>query len=333
MGQELPIGCRIAVIANDALGNYVVCTPLFQMLHAKHHPSALDFYTGRRTEELWKADPNISNGFAVIESSKHLGRQPQTAQYDFIINIESALWAKSLVPALSHSKTYVCGHSFVDDSFTDLPFPDDLRGDLAKDPVWISDELTTAYPFLDSPFIGEILCRLAYLEGPIPPYAVPISPPTGATPKVLIAVSASLPEKLWEPEKWFEVLSWLKNRGHSVGLIGAHPIEQQRYWIGNSTEDLIVKNQLAVDLRGKLSLPEVVGALKKAQLVFTIDNGIMHLAAAVDVPVVGLFREGYHRLWAPPATALHVIFPDPDQTVADIPISTVKQAIVSVLSP
>ena len=43
-----------------------------------------------------------------------------------------------------------------------------------------------------SGFIGEIFCRLAYLEGPIPSYRIPSAEPPIEVPPLLIATSASL---------------------------------------------------------------------------------------------------------------------------------------------
>jgi ADP-heptose:LPS heptosyltransferase len=47
--------------------------------------------------------------------------------------------------------------------------------------------------------------------------------------------------------------------------------------------------QSVVDLSGKINLRELVGVLKKARIFVGIDSGVMHLASALDIPVVGLF--------------------------------------------
>ena len=44
-----------------------------------------------------------------------------------------------------------------------------------------------------------------------------------------------------------------------------------------------------IDLSGCLSLKELVAVLKQAALFVGIDSGVMHLASALDLPVVGLF--------------------------------------------
>ena len=323
----MPSGCRIALIANDSLGNYVVSTPLLQMLRAKHSPTALDLYTGHRTQELWSRDPLVSSGFLVTDPDRSVAEAKPSGEYDLIVNIEASRWAKELCGKLTSSDTFVVGPCTSEGLHQDLPFADDERGELSADPDWTSPRLVANYPFLGSNFIGEILCRLAYLDGKIPAYSVPIEPPHMSIPDVLIAVSASSADKLWPTRKWIETLTWLKKEGLTVGLIGAHPLEQQKYWVGNTTEGEILDQGFASDFRGKLRLPQVVGALKKARAVLSIDNGVMHLGVTVNVPVVGLFREDYHRLWAPPLKSLQVISPGHERGVADIDVGRVVEAV------
>jgi ADP-heptose:LPS heptosyltransferase len=65
--------------------------------------------------------------------------------------------------------------------------------------------------------------------------------------------------------------------------------------------------------------------------VITIDNGILHLAAATGTPTVGLFRHGIHRLWAPPFANLTVLTPGEKKAVAEIPVQVVQEAIFHAL--
>ncbi|MER3496949.1 MAG: hypothetical protein C4321_07790, partial [Chloroflexota bacterium] len=66
-------------------------------------------------------------------------------------------------------------------------------------------------------------------------------------------------------------------------------------------------------------------ALAQARAVLTIDNGIMHVAAATPVPIVALFRAGIRALWSPPVPNLLALEGSP---VASIPVVAVRQALV-----
>jgi ADP-heptose:LPS heptosyltransferase len=67
--------------------------------------------------------------------------------------------------------------------------------------------------------------------------------------------------------------------------------------------------------------------LGAAKAVLTLDNGILHLAAATTTPTVGLYRYGIHRLWAPPAPNLTVLTSGDGRRVADIEPDVVVRAL------
>ena len=334
-GEELPVGCRIAIVANDALGNYVVSTPLLQMLRQKWRPSTLHYYSGTRTEELWMEDSKIDWGFPLYGSEPHfsvLNAFAETSEpYDLVINLENTAWSKAFASTIAAMNTYICGPCVGGDSRGDLPFEADGQGRLWADKEWISADLPLKYPFLQTGFIGEIFCRLAYLEGDVPAYEVPAREVNEAVPDVLISTAASLPEKLWPLDKWVEIIQRLKSEGMEVGLIGAKPTAQSLFWKGSEGEDELVRRRLVKDLRGAFHLPAVVGALAKAKAVLTIDNGILHLAVGSGSPTVGLYRYGIHRLWAPPYENLTVLIPDEDKGVETVEVDTVWEALRRVL--
>lgn len=319
-GESLPRTCRIAVISNDAIGNFAAATPLLQMLRAKCPAAHLAYYCGSRASQLLAASDLFDDWFPLHGTHPRAisERIDSQAPYDLVFNMESTVTSRFATAALAGAEGKVCGPCLDAEGRKDLPFQDDARGDLWRDMAWIAPDLTSRYPFLESGFIGELFCRLAYIEGPVPGYRFPVATPPMPIPDVLIATSASLPEKLWPLEKWVAALTWIRDQGKSVGLIGAPPKDQGRYWQGSDLESGLVAANLVQDLRGKLTLPEVVGALGTARAVLTLDNGILHLAVPGGRPIVGLFREGIHRLWAPPAPQLSIVLPPPGGMVAEI---------------
>lgn len=331
-GDALPDRPRVAVVSNDAIGNYLVVTPLLQMLRAAHNPSSLAYFGGSRSEELWSREPMIDCGAALFGSEPRdlFDRIARDNPYDLVVNVEVSAFAKCVAGALAAQHGFVCGPCVGLEGRGDLPFTDDPQGALWQDSEWVSEDLPERYPFLHSGFIGELFCRLAYLEGEVPAYRVPCEPWNGATlPDIFIAMSASLESKLWSLESWRSVLRGLKDR--RVGLLGAKPSSQSRYWTGASDEQTLVEEGLVEDWRGAFTLPQVVGAIGAAKAVLTLDNGIMHLAAAAGTPTVALFRDKIFRLWAPPVGSLKVVTPGPDKPVAAISPEVVAGEMARVL--
>lgn len=321
-------GAHIAVIANDALGNYVAATPLLQALRKKYNPKRLHLFSGRRTEELWTSDPNIDAGFAILGSPPRESALValEHGPYDLVVNLESSPWAESFAALLCDENSLVAGHCLGSTGRGALPFGTDRVGALCADADWTAADLPNRYPMLCTGFIGEIFCRIAYIKGTVPPYSVPSARPSLEAPPLLIGVSASVEEKLWPVESWVRALEFLAERGLRAGLLGARASDQRLFWIGADIEQELLDRGLVEDLRGRLTLPEVVGALDAARAVLTLDNGIMHLAATTSTPVVSLFRHGYHRLWAPPVRNLTVLEPGEGRSVASIAISDVMEA-------
>ena len=326
-GENLPVGCRIAVVANDALGNFVVATPLMQMLRVKFRPSALHFYSGRKTQEIWSQSTFIDSGFVVDPENVSTAIEGSFEDYDLIFNMESADWAKRLTCLLAGERSAICGPCFKNDSDKQLPFDTSQEGLLASDLNWLDPNLRLRYPFLESHYISEILCRIAHLSGTVPKPEVISHAPNLEVPDVLISTSASLEEKLWPVEGWLTLTQRLRDRGYSVGVIGAGPEDQKRYWFGAASEDAILMNGLAVDLRGKLTLPQVAGALSVAKLCVSLDNGVLHVATSVGTPSVGLYRFGFDRLWAQPAADLAPLAANKGTTVSSIETWRVLDAV------
>ncbi len=328
VGEPLATDAKVAILANDALGNFAICTPLAQAFRKDCSEGVVDFYGGERTRELeeaavgdlfdWRASLLGAPFSAAVRNG--LERAQQIGGYDLVLNVEIGAAHKAFAATLGGD--YVCGPALSETGRGEFDFPEDERGDLWRDKNWVDARLTHRYPFLESPFIGEIFFRLAYREGTLPSYKFPSAEPPFSVPKVLISTGASLAEKLWPVSKWRELLQGI---GEEVGLLGAPPKRQAEFYHSTDDEHSLVTEGLVTDLRGKLTLPEVVGALAKAGRVVTIDNGILHFAAANDVPTIGLYRKEIAGLWAPPNPNLIVITP-PNTAVADISVGDVRSA-------
>lgn len=333
LGEKIAPGARVAVVSGDALGNYVVLTPLLRKLQTDLRPAELHYFGGVRTQELWAENEDITEGMAILGGHPRQALREALARpaYDLVINIESAPFTKAFTALLTDKHTAVVGPCVDSEGRHDLPQASTIQGLLAGASDWTAPDLTDRFPILDSGFMGEILCRVAYLEGAIPGYRLASHAPEIPIPDVLVSLAASLPDKLWRLDLWLRLVELLRGRGVTVGLLGAKPALQHAFWMGTSDEDDLLAQSSVVDLRGRLTLPQMVGAISQAKLVVTIDNGILHLAAATETPVIGLFRNGIHRLWAPPVDNLNALVAPSGHSVQSIPWLDVELGVRNVL--
>ncbi len=339
--ETLPRQPRLALVANDAIGNFVIATSLAQMLRAAHPGCSIDLWSGSRVREFLGLPDQPGHARLFDDFHQFLRETPGTVAdtaaqarrgrtYDLIVNIEDSEPARQLTALLASQHTWVCGPAACADGST-LAFADDELGRLWQHTTWVSATIREEFPFLHSGYIGEFFCRLAYLSGPLPPARVPTAPWPHAVPDVLIAMSASLPDKLWPAKAWSAVLADLRDASLTVGLLGAKPSSQSAHWLGSDAESDVVSAGLADDLRGKPSLPQVADLLSRARLVLTLDNGIMHLAATSRTPTVALFRHGIHRLWTPPWGDVRAVVAEPGTPVSAISVGSVGDAVRAAL--
>lgn len=91
------------------------------------------------------------------------------------------------------------------------------------------------------------------------------------------------PSKRWPPEFFAEVAKDCLKKGGQVWILG-----------GSKDQEVAEKIQVLCDQQcmnfvGQTALPDAVDLLGMASVVLTNDSGLMHIAAAVDVPVVAVY--------------------------------------------
>lgn len=107
----------------------------------------------------------------------------------------------------------------------------------------------------------------------------------GSGPLVVLHPMAKWPSKLWPEEHWANVAAGLAKAGARVVFSGG--AEDRR--VNQQIISLSGGHEHIVDLSGQTSLQEVMAVLGLSDLVVSTDTGIMHLAAALQKPLVALF--------------------------------------------
>jgi lipopolysaccharide heptosyltransferase II len=109
-----------------------------------------------------------------------------------------------------------------------------------------------------------------------------------------IAPGSGRPEKNWVTERWAALADrMIEQYGVKIALTGSQG------------EAILVKDIISkmrnrgrvLDLSGKTSLAQLAAVVKQCTLVVCPDSGTMHIARALEVPVVGLFTVENPREW------------------------------------
>jgi heptosyltransferase III len=101
--------------------------------------------------------------------------------------------------------------------------------------------------------------------------------------------------KCWEPEKYAALINALQERGERVVLTAA-PTQTELQFLGGITVQL---RKPVVNLAGKLSLKQLAALTARAKLFIGVDSVPMHIAAAMQTPVVTLFGPSGDLEWGP----------------------------------
>lgn len=141
---------------------------------------------------------------------------------------------------------------------------------------------------------------------------------------VAVNVSAGSPTRYWEPAKWRALIDEIA-RTHNVGVISS-PADRE------FVDEICSMRKRAHSIRTE-SILEAAAAVARSIAVVTPDTSIVHLAAAVDRPVVGLYPpiDWNATLFAPLSTVSRVLMPAEGEPLAMIPVADVLGALRQVL--
>ena len=183
-------------------------------------------------------------------------------------------------------------------------------------------------------------------DWPLPELVVPVAEvaawrsrtgrTTDSSPIVALAPGAVGPGKRWPTAHFAELARQLVKNGATIWILGG-PQEKTL-----ATEIVQHAGDRAHDLTGS-DLRNAILALKAADIAVSNDSGLMHIAAAMGTPTIGIFGPTDPRLWAPlnplaaaiepPGAALcHVCGKDDCPNVRhrrtdDIPVSHVADVV------
>jgi ADP-heptose:LPS heptosyltransferase len=119
------------------------------------------------------------------------------------------------------------------------------------------------------------------------------------TPVLGLAPTANWAGKTWAPDRFVELLRRLLAPGAPFAgarvAVFAAPHERA---LAAPVMKAVPAGRL-IDVTGERDLLTVAAALRRTRLVIAHDSGLMHMAATVGVPTLGLFGPSYPSLYAP----------------------------------
>lgn len=277
---------KILVVGPSWVGDTVLAQPLFMRLHERHADLQLDVLAPSWTLPVLERMPEVSN--AILGAFAHgelklgerwrLSRQLKTHRYDQAIVLPNS-FKSAVIPRLAGIglRTGFVGKA---------------RQILLNDARRLDQK---ALPLMVERFAHLADARGSPLRRPLPRPALRVSLEQRAAllgrlqlhpepPVVCLCPGAEYGvAKRWPPEHFAELARRLEERDHQVWLIG-------------SPKDRAIAESIARasggrcrNLCGETGLAEAVDLLSLARAVVSNDSGLMHVAAALDRPLLALY--------------------------------------------
>ncbi len=277
----------ILVVAPAWVGDSVMAEPLYQLLSEKHPDLALDVLAPGWTLPLLQRMPQVRNaienpfahGQLRLKERRALGLALRKQHYDQAIVLPNSL-KSALIPW-----------------FANIPkrtgFVGEMRYGLLNDARKLEPD---ALPLMVERFAFLAGDKGAALQRPVPNPRMVVDSLQAKNTLADLGLSLAKPVVAFCPgAEYGEAKRW--PAGHFAELARAVRAAGAQVWIFGSNKDREIGDAILAgagaddvcQLAGKTSLDQAVDLLSLARVVVTNDSGLMHVAAALERPIVALF--------------------------------------------
>ncbi len=315
---------KILLIKLSALGDVVQTIPVLNKLRRRYPAAQLDWLTTPAIAELLRHNPAISNVIefsrdewsapwrpAPFVSAARLAAQLHRAHYDLVLDLQGQL--RSAVFARLSSATVRIGFDKPRAEMwaaSPRKFPQETRKHAwqgAREGSWLAYTDHIAVPNIDVHAVDRYLSvgAILGLDDGAADFSFPIPQEARARIDALFdyydiakaKVVAMAPGTIWETKEWrpdgfAAVARHFLQKGFAVTLIGS---DRER----PVCEAVAAAAPGTINLAGETTLSELAALLAHAAICISNDSGPMHLAVALDRPVVSIFGPT-DPVWAGP---------------------------------
>lgn len=277
---------RFLIVGPSWVGDMVLAQSLFRVLKQRHPDSRLDVLAPAWTHPLLTRMPEVDEAIAApfvhgrfdLGARLRLGRELRARDYDRAIVLPNSL-KSAIVPFIARARvrtgfTGEWRYGLLNDVHKldkqKLPRTVDRFVALALDHDEALPEIPLPRLKADADKARAALTRLGR------------NPPT--VPVMGLCPGAEYgPAKRWPAQYFAEVAKAGLAKGWEVWLFGSNKDKPETGAVQSLTQNR------CLDLAGKTTLEEAIDLLSLTAAVVTNDSGLMHVAAALDRPVVALY--------------------------------------------
>lgn len=295
---------KILVIGPSWVGDCMLMQPMLMRIRQRHPDCRIDVLAPPWTAALLRAMPEVHeviinpfpHGALQLKQRYQLGKRLRAAQYNQAIVLPNS-WKSALVPFFARIplRTGFVGesrHILLNDARkldkTALPLMVERFAQLAED---AGENIPRPLPY------PQLKISAAQRDATLHKLGLTLDKPVA----IFCPGAEYGPAKRWPAAYFAEIAQGLLQQNYAVWLIGS----------GKDKPVANEINQLAADqcsnLCGSTDLADAIALLSCAQLVISNDSGLMHLAAALDRPMLALFGSSSPQFTPPLSAQAHVV--------------------------
>lgn len=278
--------------------------PMLMRLVQRHPDCRIDVFAPPWTEKLLRAMPEVHevivnpfpHGALQLLARHRLGKRLRAARYDQALVLPNS-WKSALVPFFAQIPLRT---GFVGES-RHILLNDARRLDKQKLPLMVerfAQLAEAAQGEIPRPLANP---RLAISEAQRDATLCKLDLTLDQPVAVFCPGAEYGPAKRWPAAYYADIAQRLKQHGYAVWLIGSAKDKSIADEI-----DRIAGSQ-CINLCSRTDLGDALALLSCAQLVVSNDSGLMHLAAALDKPMLALFGSSSPQFTPPLSAQAQVI--------------------------
>jgi heptosyltransferase II len=267
---------KVLIIQTAFLGDVILATPIIEKLMELDKNCVIDFLLRKGNESLFENHPHINRLIIFDKKNKNRNLFPvirsiRAGSYDYAINIHRS-FRTGFITILSGAK-HTIGFNKNPLSFL---FTFSVKHQFTKKELYIhevSRNLSLIKQLGNNEFIGprlypsEIDFNMTFVESEY----------------ICIAPATVWNTKQFPVEKWSELINKLTDK-FLVYLIGSESDSKLCNQLQKNNSSRKVEN-----LAGKLTLLQSAALIQKAKMTFANDSAAVHLASAMNAPIVAIY--------------------------------------------
>ncbi|MFH0985471.1 MAG: lipopolysaccharide heptosyltransferase II [Candidatus Omnitrophota bacterium] len=288
MPLKLPETPRILVTRTDRIGDLVLTTPLFRALREKFPKAWIAAVVFLEHREIVEGNPYLDEVILYDKTGNERGllgqflfsRKLRSKKFDVVIHAHGtnrmhlAAWLAGIPKRIGYGRraswalTHVHPYNKKEGQKQEAEYLFDLLSFLD---VKAPSRIAPFFPVTDRSVRSFENLRLFH--------KIPVD-----LPWIVLNLSASDVTKMWPVERFAELVTRMR-KDHSCVFL-AIGVSADRPLIQKLTQHTSVP---VFDLSGRLSLGMLGALLKRSALLISNDSGPVHIANAVETPVVSIF--------------------------------------------